>query len=147
MAKWEELLATVERVNRKAQGSPYYFERLFRPKMERATFVAMNSKAKQSRRSRIQIQAPDRLKRRLRLASKVLEKSMTEIVIDALERELQEDIRQPAGGKIKPTAAMKAEHDAWIKRNLGLLANNVGPEDWKRDDRVGDMLRKYVPRK
>lgn len=27
VAKWGELLATVERVNRKAQANPYYFER------------------------------------------------------------------------------------------------------------------------
>lgn len=110
--------------------------------------MGMNPKAKRQKRARIQIEAPDKLKRRLRKASKARDKSMTDIVIDALERELEADalpIDLPhAGGE--PTAMMKAEAEPWIRRNLGCLSDKVKPEDWKRDDRVGDMLRKYVPR-
>jgi len=117
--------------------------------MERTIFVDMKANNKLVARSRIQIQAPVRLKRRLRSVSKALDKSMTEIVIHALERELQDETLPvgPKDGKAEPTAAMQAEYDAWIQRNLGLLADKVKREDWERDDRVGDMLRKYVPRK
>lgn len=35
---------------------------------------------------------------------------------------------------------------AFIQRHLGVLAGKVGPEDWDRADRIGDLLRKHAPR-
>lgn len=38
----------------------------------------------------------------------------------------------------------EAGAQALIARNLGALKDKVRPEDWDRDDRIGDMLRKYA---
>lgn len=34
----------------------------------------------------------------------------------------------------------------FVKRNMGVLTDKVKPGEWDRDDRVGDILRKYVKR-
>jgi len=37
---------------------------------------------------------------------------------------------------------LKDDADSWVKRNAGILESKVKPADWKRDDRIGDLLRK-----
>ncbi len=68
----------------------------------------------------------------LRRASARKGKSITEMVEEFAEREEREAQGEDAG-------------DAWIKRNLGVLAKKVKPADWERDDRMGDILRKQAP--
>ncbi|MGV9012914.1 MAG: DUF6364 family protein [Flavobacteriales bacterium] len=41
---------------------------------------------------------------------------------------------------------MNEEFSDYLKRNLGVLDGKVKPEEWDRDDRIGDILRKHVPR-
>jgi hypothetical protein len=70
----------------------------------------------------------------LRRASARHGKSITELVEELAEREEREGSSGTDPG------------DAWVKRNLGLLAKKVKPSDWKREDRMGDLLRKHAPR-
>ncbi|MBK8581534.1 MAG: DUF6364 family protein [Flavobacteriales bacterium] len=65
----------------------------------------------------------------LRRLSKREGKSITELVEEFAE------------SNAKATAITK-EGDGWVKRNAGILAKKVKPADWKRDDRVGELLRK-----
>lgn len=69
----------------------------------------------------------------LRRASARRGKSITELVGEQAERE-ERDISSGTD-----------PGDAWFKRNLGLLAKKVKPSDWKRNDRMGDLLRKHAP--
>ena len=48
--------------------------------------------------------------------------------------------------KLDKTSGSGSRGEEFLKRNLGVLAGKVKPEDWDRDDRIGDMLRKHVPR-
>ena len=43
-------------------------------------------------------------------------------------------------------SSKEEELSDFVKRNMGVLAGKVKPEEWERDDRVGDILRKYVKR-
>ena len=43
-------------------------------------------------------------------------------------------------------SSKEEELSDFVKRNMGVLADKVKPEEWDRDDRVGDILRKYVKR-
>lgn len=69
----------------------------------------------------------------LRRASARRGKSITELVEELAEREERE-------------ASTTDEGDEWIKRNMGLLAKAVKPDDWKDEGRMGDILRKHAPR-
>lgn len=55
--------------------------------------------------------------------------------------ELVEEMAEALDHEVKP--GKKGQE--FLKRNLGLLAGKVKAADWKRDDRVGDMLRKHAP--
>ncbi len=68
----------------------------------------------------------------LRRASARRGRSITELVED-MATLLEKDVEMDKG-------------DAWLKRNQGILAHKVKPEDWKRDDCIGHLLRKHVPR-
>jgi hypothetical protein len=48
--------------------------------------------------------------------------------------------------KLEASEPVSGEMSDFVKRNLGILADKVKPEDWERDDRFGDILRKHVPR-
>lgn len=42
--------------------------------------------------------------------------------------------------------ALGEKGKAYLERNVGVLVGKVKPEDWDRNDRVGDILRKHAPR-
>jgi hypothetical protein len=69
----------------------------------------------------------------LRRASARKGRSITELV-EELARTLDNEATLGERGK------------AYLERNVGILAGKVKPEDWDRDDRVGYLLRKHVPR-
>ncbi|HRN37769.1 MAG TPA: hypothetical protein PLV70_02635 [Flavobacteriales bacterium] len=94
---------------------------------------------------RLTAKAKRNLKRR-----SVRNKQSMNAVLNELLMELEND---PVPEEVDKTPVLassaqkrEAEAQAWIKRNLGLLADKVKPEDWNRKDRVGDILRKYAKR-
>lgn len=70
----------------------------------------------------------------LRRASARRGRSITELVED-MAKELE---REQADGE---------ELSDFVKRNRGTAAGKLKRSDWKRDDMLGDILRKHVPLK
>ncbi|MBK8498585.1 MAG: hypothetical protein IPL52_07140 [Flavobacteriales bacterium] len=60
-------------------------------------------------------------------------------------RSITELVQEYAVQLDKETGAPEELSD-YVKRNLGALAGKIKPEDWDRNDRVGHMLRKHMPR-
>ncbi|HQV39742.1 MAG: hypothetical protein IPL81_07115 [Flavobacteriales bacterium] len=69
----------------------------------------------------------------LRRASARCGRSITELVEEYAE-------------KLDKFSGPGSRGEEFLKRNLGVLDGKVKPEEWDRDDRIGDMLRKHVPR-
>lgn len=70
----------------------------------------------------------------LRRASARRGRSITELVEDLAES-LDKEKEQPE------------ELSDYVKRNRGIAVGRLKPADWERDDMLGDILRKHVPRK
>lgn len=98
------------------------------------TFVAMSTKSTY-RRVRFHASLTTQAKKRLRRISEEEDRSMSAILNDI--------IMSFTLGKSR-TKRDEAGAQALIARNLGALKGKVKPEDWDRDDRVGDLLRKYA---
>ncbi|MBS1939109.1 MAG: hypothetical protein JSS84_15005 [Bacteroidetes bacterium] len=98
------------------------------------TFVPMNTKSTY-RRVRFHATLTTQAKKRLRRISEEEDRSMSAILNDiimSITLGTSRAKRDEAGAQ------------ALIARNLGALKDKVRPEDWDRDDRIGDMLRKYA---
>lgn len=96
----------------------------------------MSTKAQQ-RRTRLNALLSSKAKKRLLRLSKDADTSMSAFLNDLILRIGPGDDKE---------ATKHEDPEAWIERNLGVLKDKVKPEDWERDDRIGDMLRKYAPR-
>jgi len=102
--------------------------------LARAIFAGMSTKVKKrTAKSKLTLSVRTKYVAMLRRASARKGKSITEMVEEFAEQVERESKGEDPG-------------EAWIKRNLGILADKVKPSDWDRDDRFGDILRKHVPR-
>jgi len=89
--------------------------------------------AKEGRKSKLTLSVDPKYVFMLRRASARRGRSITELVED-MAMELDKDDQK------------EEELSDFVKRNMGVLAGKVKPEEWDRNDRVGDILRKYVKR-
>jgi hypothetical protein len=96
----------------------------------------MDAKPRNKRRSRLSALVSSDNKRRLRQVSKQQDRSMTAVLDDLLSK-------LPEAGPT-PLKVGPGRGTQWLKANLGLFAGRIRPEDWKRDDRFGHLLRKHV---
>lgn len=86
-------------------------------------------KRRGSVRSKLTLSVSRRHVELLRRMSERKGKSITELV-----EEFAESNADPV--------ELKDNGDSWVKRNAGILESKVKPADWKREDRVGELLRK-----
>jgi hypothetical protein len=95
--------------------------------------VATAAKKIRPAKSKLTLSVAPKYVAMLRRASARKGRSITELV-----EELAVDLEREQNGT--------EELSDYVKRNMGILAGKVKPEDWDRDDRVGYLLRKHVPR-
>lgn len=103
--------------------------------MRASIFVGMKANVKSKKRSatvfaRVSVQA----KARLRKASKLSSRSMSEELDAILLKLHEEDAAQPAPGL----------GTSWVQKNKGLLSGKIKKEEYRRDDMTGYALRKYA---
>jgi len=99
-------------------------------------FVDMDTKPRKKRRSRLSALVSSDSKRRLRQFSEQQDRSMTAI--------LDELLSTLPGSDAPPLNVGPGRGALWLKANLGVFAGHIAPEDRKRDDRFGHLLRKQV---
>lgn len=95
--------------------------------------AATAAKKSRTAKSKLTLSVAPKYVAMLRRASARKGRSITELV-----EELAVDLEREQNGT--------EELSDYVKRNMGILAGKVKPEDWDRDDRVGYLLRKHVPR-
>ncbi len=112
---------------------------MYVPSLEpaRIIFAGMGTKARKATeratgKSKLTLSVRREYVAMLRRASARRGSSITELV-EEFAQQLEKD-RTPG------------ELSDYVKRNMGALAGKVKPEDWERDDRIGDLLRKHAPR-
>ncbi len=93
----------------------------------------MASKEQKKVKSKLTLSVDPKYVYMLRRASARRGRSITELV-EEMAVELDKE------------SSKEEELSDFVKRNMGVLAGKVKPEEWERDDRVGDILRKYVKR-
>lgn len=96
----------------------------------------MDAKSRNKRRSRLSALISSESKRRLRRFSEKQERSMAAVLDDLLG---QLPDAGPVALKVGPGRGAE-----WLKDQQGAFAGQLRPEDWKRDDRLGHLLRKHV---
>jgi hypothetical protein len=99
----------------------------------RKTAKAKPAKKARPAKSKLTLSVAPKYVAMLRRASARKGRSITELV-EELAVTLD---KEPAFGE---------KGKAYLERNLGVLVGKVKPEDWDRNDRVGDILRKHAPR-
>ncbi len=102
----------------------------------RSYLRCMDAKSRNKRRSRLSALISSESKRRLRRYSEKQERSMAAVLDDLLG---QLPDAGPVALKVGPGRGAE-----WLKDQQGAFAGQLRPEDWKRDDRFGHLLRKHV---